>query len=362
MSSTIYYLGDKFVFSILTSDRDLGDEHAYPNVQVNTWQKLDKEYVCYLSPERRTLKGVMHVVNERHHDVVYINSMFGELSVYYFLLRRLNLVPLKPVILAPRGETDDGALAQKRLKKSIYVTLAKLTGLYKNVSWQASSEYEEQAIHATFPKAKVHIAQDLATPQLTTQDVYAEKFIGSAQILYLSRITPKKNLNYALERLANLRQHVRFDIYGPIDDAEYWLKCQQTMKKLPVNIAAKYCGVVPYEKMTEIFSKYHALFLPTLGENFGHVIVEALVSGCILLISDQTPWRNLDTDRVGWDIPLKNTSAFEDRLKQLVEMDDTEFHSRSRSARDYAEKHLRADNVVEASRQLFLEVFNTDKN
>src|SRR3546814_17574361 len=38
-----------------------------------------------------------------------------------------------------------------------------------------------------------------------------------------------------------------------------------------------------------------------LGENYGHVIAEALEAGLRLLISDQTPWRGLAEAGVGHD-------------------------------------------------------------
>ena len=46
------------------------------------------------------------------------------------------------------------------------------------------------------------------------------------------------------------------------------------------------------------------MILPTLGENFGHVIVEAWTAGCPVLVSDRTPWRQLASHGVGWDVAL----------------------------------------------------------
>ena len=40
------------------------------------------------------------------------------------------------------------------------------------------------------------------------------------------------------------------------------------------------------EDLADVLSRYHCLFLPTLSESFGHVIVECMLAG-IVVISDQ---------------------------------------------------------------------------
>ena len=48
------------------------------------------------------------------------------------------------------------------------------------------------------------------------------------------------------------------------------------------------------KKVIETFSKYDVFLFPTKGENYGHVIFEALAGGCIPIISDQTPWNDIE--------------------------------------------------------------------
>lgn len=49
---------------------------------------------------------------------------------------------------------------------------------------------------------------------------------------------------------------------------------------------------------------------PTKGENYGHVIYEALAAGCIPIISDQTSWNDLDEEGCGRVIPLSMQHEF----------------------------------------------------
>ena len=87
------------------------------------------------------------------------------------------------------------------------------------------------------------------------------------------------------------------------------------------------------------------------------MISEALVSGCPVLISDQTPWRNLEEAGVGWDIPLGETERFQSVLQQCVDGDDDWQVVLSRHAMDYAAKRVSTPEVIDANRRLLQRAF-----
>ncbi len=62
--------------------------------------------------------------------------------------------------------------------------------------------------------------------------------------------------------------------------------------------------------MRKTLAQHDVLFLPTRSENFGHVIHEALSVGVPVLISDQTPWSDLEANGAGWNIALDASSEF----------------------------------------------------
>ena len=59
-------------------------------------------------------------------------------------------------------------------------------------------------------------------------------------------------------------------------------------------------------------------FLPSFSENFGHAINEALSVGVPVLISDKTPWRNLQEKGMGWDLSLDNRRAFIEVIEAMA--------------------------------------------
>lgn len=354
VSSMIQRLGDEFHFIVLAKDRDVDDTEPYQSIASRSWQTYGKATVYYAPPEQWNLRGIRQLIMDTEYDLVYLNSLFAHISVYYLLLRRLGRLPAVPVILAPRGETNPGALALKSVKKRVYISFSKLLGLYHSVLWQASSISEREAILEIFPKASVRVAPNLAVVTTDAGTGERRKVSGMAYLVFLSRISPIKNLDFALRCLASLHHSVAFDIYGPVSDHVYWKRCKDIIEQLPKNIRVNYYGEVPNESVNRIMHKYHALFLPTGGENFGHAILEALSAGCLIITSDRTPWRDLEFRKIGWDLSLEAPCLFVDALHQLVDMDDADFQIRSDLARQFANSHSEDESIIEANRQLFL--------
>ena len=93
--------------------------------------------------------------------------------------------------------------------------------------------------------------------------------------------------------------------------------------------------------------------MPTLGENFGHSILEALAASLPVLISDQTPWRDLEMRKAGFDLPLGDRDQFTVAIDKLAVMNGKEFETWRISARSEAQNWLQNSDAVEANRLLF---------
>ena len=81
---------------------------------------------------------------------------------------------------------------------------------------------------------------------------------------------------------------------------------------------------------------YHVFLFPTLGENYGHVIHEALSAGCPCVISDQTPWQNLEKNQAGFVFPLDRKDRFAAAIDHYAAMSEEEFQEASAAAYAYA--------------------------
>ncbi len=362
LSNMAEYLGDEFSFIVLTRDRDLGDTKSYPGIG-SEYVRVGKADVLYLAPSHLTFSGIRRRIVEVIPDIIYLNSFFSKpFSIIPSILLRFDQLPKVPMILAPRGEFALSALNIKSFKKRCYLTHAKLCGLCNSFVWQASGEHEAADIHREFPNSQIVVAPDL--PPLVPKARLPKKQAktqGSLHLVFLSRISPMKNLHGALQILRNLNEgKIVFDIWGPIGDKSYWQECETLLRNLPNNIRATYRGELLPEHVHEVLYGYDVFFLPTLGENFGHVILEALGAGLPVLISNRTRWRNLAERYAGWDVSLDDILGFTKVLKDCINMDARELESWTDGAKKYATAFCDLDILKEKTATLFLKCLNRE--
>ena len=357
IANMVEALGDEYEFRIVTSDRDFLDVAPYDGITSDAWMCVRKAWVYYVSPERHRLFAWARLIRETPHDVLYLNSLFDPVYTLLPLLgRRLAGSERKPVVVAPRGEFSTGALGLKRWKKRPFLAVAKIAGLYRNVLWHASTEDEAQLIRRQFGAARIMIASDL--PPMSGQQQTSYEAIdasGPLRIVFLSRISRKKNLDYALRVLAKTPVRIQFDIWGTLEDHDYWKKCQGQIQSLPENVVTRYRGVADHSEVNKILAGYDLFFFPTRGENYGHVIAEAVSAGTPVLLSDQTSWRNLHNEGVGWDLPLENgEAAFLEAIEEALHKVRLERVAWRQRVVDFATDQLNNPSILVANRALFL--------
>src|SRR5215471_10292047 len=208
-------LSDQFDFWILTRDRDAADLEAYCDVKVDEWNDVGRAKVYYASPRSLSRANILRLIKEVNPNLYYLNSFFSYLTIKLLFARRMGTLPKNPVILAPRGEFSPGALRLKKTKKHMYIALASRMGLYDDISWQVASPQEEDEVCAGWgQKIRFHIAPDL--PQLNLEISNASSGVplakqkGQVKLAFLSRITRKKNLAWALRMLSSLSGDIEF--------------------------------------------------------------------------------------------------------------------------------------------------------
>ncbi len=337
-------LKDDFDFYIFTRPHDFKDATLY-NVPLDTWVKRPEAQVCYR--QRRTFRDVLQEVAP---DLVYHNSLFSPWFTLWPLLCRRVSGGHYPVLLAPRGEAKPSALQYKALKKKLAISLLKHLKLLQGVHFHATNPTEVQHIQALFPHTPVHEAWDLCQTRPVPPPARTE---GPLRVLFFSRLSRVKNPLGALQAISQCQQPMHLTIAGPKEDPAYWAACQTQIENLPAHIQVQVLDAIPRDEIAALFHAHDVFFLPTQGENHGHVIIEALAHGCVPLISDQTPWTDLQKYEAGFVLHLENAAGFAQTLDQLAHRSPATWASWQANGYAYLQHHPQLQAAVAAQRCIF---------
>ena len=129
--------------------------------------------------------------------------------------------------------------------------------------------------------------------------------------------------------------------------------CKSIIQSLPNNIKVNSLNAVPPQEVEHQLQSHHLYILPTNGENFGHSILESLKCKRPVLISDRTPWKNLNEKTAGWEIDLNQPQQFIDALQEAIDWDDAEFQSFLMGAGKLAEEYVQTPGLKEEYLKLF---------
>lgn len=342
-------LGKEYKFKIITNDRDHGDKTAYDNIFYDKPNIVGNAEVWYLPPGGFTFRKIITLTKDC--DMVYCLGPYNDYAYKAMILKRLGLIK-QNLVVASMGSFSAGAFDIKSTKKSSFIKLCKAMGLFRNIYWSVTSDIESEDVKRYVGNdAKCYIAEDI--PRKPYYSKYIKNKTDTLNIIFLSRICRMKNLDYAIDVVSQLKMKVKFDIYGNIEDEEYWSICKNKIEKCGANIEFNYKGIMESENVQKTFSKYDIFLFPTLGENYGHVIYEALSAGCIPIISNCTPWLDLDVYKCGIVIPLDKKDCFVKKIEELFMFDDKEFRKMKENAIKYAEHKYKSNISNSGYRKVF---------
>lgn len=349
----VHLLGDEIDFRIVCLDRDYLETEPYPNLVPNKWNKVGKAEVCYISPDRLLKSTMKKIMLELPEYQVYINGIFSKYFSVSPLIKANKLG--KKIIVAPRGMLAEGALSIKSQKKKAFLNLAKFLGLYRRVRFHATNTDEAHQIKkAVSRKADIQVIPNL--PSIPGKEVQRiEKIENKLKIISVARIAREKNTAFALECLRNVdsKFHVEVNFIGSVYDEEYFAECKIIAAALPANIKVNFSGAMPPDSIIAQFAEAHLFFLPTLGENYGHAIIESLQNGLPVLISDKTPWKNLQNDGLGLDLPLSEPGGFTNYISQIAAMSQSDYDLKFPNITEKAATRVHLKENIEAYKLLF---------
>lgn len=344
LSNLVESCGDIFEFHIITLNHDLDSKEKYTNINEGP-NKIGKATVYYLSDDEFKYNKVKKLVETVRPNCIYQNGFF---NAKFFLFS--NFISFKygiPILTSIRGELNADAFNLKKTKKLLYLFVINTILSNKNTYFHSTSLEETEAIKNKLRVTNIYEISNIPSI-IKNRKINKTKEENTLKIIFLSRIQTKKNLLFAIETMKNIHdKSIIFDIYGPIENEVYWEECQKLIMEIENEVIINYCGSVDHQDISSIFSKYDLFFFPTLSENYGHVIAEALQSSCILLISDRTPWNDLADHKAGFVIPLENPQDFKKTIEELYEMNNNDFQKIVNQSDQYIEKKINIKKCIQ---------------
>lgn len=343
-------LQKEYEIYVVTSDRDLGDSSPLKDIKTNVWQDIEQFKVIYLSPEEQTSQKYLSIFDEIKPDIIHLNSLFS---------KKFTLLPLStfkkittPIFICPRGMFGEASLKIKPFKKKIFFVYAKLKGIFKNVIWHGTSEQEIKEIKGILgDQIKFSIAPNFSYLPKENEH-YLNKEKRELNIICVGRISPIKNIDFILKVLHQVKSNIICKIIGPVEDNIYFQECKDLAQKCSKNVKIEFITGMSHEALDKLYLTSHVFISTSKNENFGHSIIESLGHGCPIIISDKTPWKNLTSKNVGFDLPL-DPEKFLKAIHHFSDMNQENFQNYRIASRKFAEEIYYSDDTLEKYHRLF---------
>lgn len=223
-----------------------------------------------------------------------------------------------PYISTPRGTLEPWSLQQKKWKKRIARWLYQDKDLRRAACIYTTAVMEAEHIRELgFKNPICIIPNGIETDGYPCRkDISMEK----KQILFLSRIHPKKGIEILIDAFAGLHKDYPDWIVTIVGngDAVYIESLKAKVKNLGLETVVQLLPPVYGDAKIRLYQESSIFCLPSYSENFGMVIAEAMSCGLPVITTNNTPWQVLNgasgmiesigDERIGWciDLTLEN--------------------------------------------------------
>ncbi|MBD0335138.1 MAG: glycosyltransferase [Cyanobacteria bacterium Co-bin13] len=357
--------------TVLTTDSN-GDSGQPPlDVPLNTPLSEDGYTVRYFrcAPFRRYkfslgLLGWL-AQNAQHYDIAHIHALFSPVSTAAATVSRWRNLPY---LLRPLGTLDRADLTKKRRFKQIYGKLLERPNLAGAAAVHFTSPLEANVSHRFGAKTRDLVIPLGVNPPLDIAKDRAEAVCQQLgippdrpRLLYLSRLDPKKGLDLLIPALEQLvREGIEFHLVlagsNPQDPAYERQVCDRITQS-PLARHTTFTGFVTGEAKAALLKSADCFVLPSYYENFGIAVVEAMMAGLPVVISQGVYiWEGIAQSQSGWvcDLSTESLSAV---LREALSSARLR-QARGRNARQFAMENYGWDAIAQQTLAAYEQILN----
>ena len=141
---------------------------------------------------------------------------------------------------------------------------------------------------------------------------------------FMGRLCPIKNIESLIDAWALIMEVAENHELLIIGEGDLIYKEKLNNLALELGVTnIKFTGFVSGNEQEKLFSELSYLVLPSLSENFGMVVPEALWNGIPVIASKGTPWEELETHGCGWWVE-NDAKSLAAALKNALLLDESD--------------------------------------
>jgi glycosyltransferase involved in cell wall biosynthesis len=293
-------------------------------------------------------QGLLSYLKDCENTIIHTHGLWRIINTYP---KKLSLNDNgNKFVISTRGMLSPYSFQKNRAAKLLFWKLLQLPALRACNCIHATSEAEYSEIrNAGIDVPVAIIPNGIGISELKRTPIKDRE----NSIVYLGRIDPKKNIEMLLKAWFLLKNTTgwKLKIVGPIDSS-YAQELKSYASKLDCGniefLGAKF-GLEKYQ----IYDSSKAFVLPTINENFGLVVAEALAHGTPVITTKGAPWSAIEEYKCGWWIDPKCSELIRS-LEMLMGNDNNFLEQMSVSAVNLIKKHYSWESVVGQ----FFELYN----
>lgn len=291
--------------------------------------------------------------NNTHFDIYHANGIWT-----YPTYKTIKVATLlnKPTVVTMHGMLNHNALNFSAIPKKIFLSIFQRKELNRVSCIHATSRYEAQCIRdarVIAPIAVIPNGIEIKERVAPQKDISSHITFG-----FIGRVDRVKNLHLLLKvwrDIENIQKNIRLVIIGD-GDKEYLKELLNFVCNNNIT-SVEFKGMLSEDNTQLEIEKLNYLILPSISENFGMVVVEALSKGIPVIATKGTPWQDLEDCNCGWWIE-NNYNTLKATINAAIATEQAEYTVMSNHAKELAQSRYSIDYTAEKMHQLYNYLIN----
>ena len=314
--------------------------------------QLDLNVLRWCSLKRKFLK----ILQDENPDLVHINGIWDPQNwLFQEVCRSLKI----KVLLSPHGMLEPYILKRNSLKKRVALALYQNRAL-KSADYLHATAAEElnQIRKLGFSSPATVIPNGIDVSAVVKRHTF-ETSKHEVNILFLSRIHPKKGLEILIEAISILKvPEIKVIIAGEGEEV-YINRLKKLCVEKEVGHLFHFIGGVYEKQKWSLYAQADFFVLPTYSENFGIVVIEALAAGVPVITTTGTPWKELVENNCGWWIEL-NVPNLLTAIKEALGLSAKDRARMQENGVQLVQQKYRIEAVVQSTLEFYKNIVSTE--